>query len=84
VAPVRVQLLKLLLQSTQLLEGAEATEMADGTERPSLTAVLAQALELAEAEDEQARRGGEFLGAPGPLQIPPAGPPPPPAGAAAE
>lgn len=68
VAPVRVQLLKLLLTSTNLLEGAEATEMADGAKVPALTAVLKAALAMAEAEDEAARRGGEFLGAPGPVQ----------------
>lgn len=68
VAPVRVQLLKLLLESTDLLAGAEETEMADGKKMPALAAVLKQALDMAEAEDEAARRGGEFLGAPGPVQ----------------
>lgn len=67
VAPVRVQLLNLLLESTDLLRGLESTAMADGTRVDAIKAILEAALAMAEAEDEQARRGGEFLGAPGPM-----------------
>lgn len=82
VAEVRVQLLKLLLESTNLLAGAAETEMADGKKVGALAAILTKALEMAEAEDEQALRGGEFLGAAGPVQPVPAGPPKPLTGAA--
>lgn len=79
VAPVRVQLLRLLLESTKLLDGAGETEMANGTKQSALAAILKAALDMAEAEDEASRRGGEFLGAPGPMV---AAPPKPLAGAA--
>jgi hypothetical protein len=64
VAPVRVQMLKLLLTSTQLLAGEGDTKMADGTKVAALKSVLAQALDMAEAEDEAARRAGEVMGMP--------------------
>lgn len=82
VAAVRVQMLKLLLETTRLLGAddvvgpdgvkrpAATVKRADGTVVPQLEQILVDALAMAEAEDEGARRGSEFLGAPAPFGAP--------------